>query len=94
MRLCNHQPRTTLPSLKLTHTSSPSKSISKEAKEAYNQPAKGLPEITPGAVVRMRIPREKQWDEIGKVVAKCQEPQVYRVLNSKGNVVRRNRRHL
>lgn len=34
MRLFNHQPRTMLPSLKLTHTSSTSNSILKEAKEA------------------------------------------------------------
>ena len=54
MRLFNHQPRTTLPSLKLTHTSSRSKSISKEEKEAYSQYVKDLPEITPGTVVRMR----------------------------------------
>ena len=90
MHLFNHQPRTTLPSLNMTHTSSTSKINPK----GYNQHAKDLPDITPGTVVRMRIPGERQWNEIGKVVEKCPEPRAYRILNSKGNIVRRNRRHL
>ena len=94
MRLFNHQPRTILPSLNMTHTSSASKINPKEIVKSYNQHAKDLPDITPGTVVRMRIPGEKQWNEIGKVVEKCPEPRAYRILNSKGNIVRRNRRHL
>ena len=94
MRLFNHQPRTTLPSLNLTDTSSPSPTIPKKVKKAYDQHAKDLTNIEPGTVVRMRVQGEKRWDEIGKVVEKCQEPRAYRILNSKGNVVRRNRRHL
>ena len=94
MRLFNHQPRTILPSLNMTHTSSTSKINPKEIVKSYNQHAKDLPDITPGTVVRMRIPGEKQWNEIGKVVEKCPEPRAYRILNSKGNIVRRNRRHL
>ena len=53
-----------------------------------------MSDITPGTVVRMRIPGEKQWNKIGKVVEKCPQPRAYRILNSKGNIVRRNRRHL
>ena len=94
MRLFNHQPRTTLPSLNLNHTSSTSKAIPKKIKTGYDKHAKDLPDITPGTVVRMRIQGERRWNEIGKVVAKCQEPRAYRVINSKGNIVRRNRRHL
>ena len=94
MRLFNHQPRTTLPSLNLTDTSSPSPTIPKKVKKAYDQHAKDLTNIEPGTVVCMRVQGEKRWDEIGKVVEKCQEPRAYRILNSKGNVVRRNRRHL
>ena len=94
MHLFNHQPRTTLPSLNMTHTSSTSKINPKEIVKSYNQHAKDLPDITPGTVVRVRIPGEKQWNEIGKVVEKCPEPRAYRILNSKGNIVRRNRRHL
>ena len=94
MRLFNHQPRTTLPPLNLTDTSSPSPTIPKKVKKAYDQHAKDLTNIEPGTVVRMRVQGEKRWDEIGKVVEKCQEPRAYRILNSKRNVVRRNRRHL
>ena len=94
MRLFNHQPRTTLPSLNPSHVLTSPKTVAKGIKERYNQHAKNLPDIIPGTVVRMRVPGERQWDEIGKVVAKCQEPRAYRILNSKGNIVRRNRRHL
>ncbi|XP_028415703.1 uncharacterized protein K02A2.6-like [Dendronephthya gigantea] len=94
MRLFKHQPRTTLPSLNLTNISSPPKTTPANVKKAFNQHAKDLPDIEPGTVVRMRIHGEKRWNEVGKVVAKCQEPRAYRILNSKGNVVRRNRRQL
>ena len=94
MHLFNHQPRTTLPSLNMTHISSTSKINPKEIVKSYNQHAKDLPDITPGTVVRLRKPGEKQWNQIGKVVEKCPKPRAYRILNSKGNIVRRNRRHL
>ena len=94
MRLFNHQPRTTLLSLNMTYTSSTSKINPKEIVKSYNQHAKDLPDIAPSMVVRMRIPGEKRWNEIGKVVEKWQEQRAYRILNSKENIVRRNRRRL
>ena len=87
MPLFNHQSRTTLPSLNFNHTSSTSTTIPKKIKKGYNQHAMDLPDITPGTVVHMRIQGERRWNEIGKVVAKCQEPCAYRVLNSKGNIL-------
>ena len=41
MRLFNHQPHTTLPSLNLTDTSSPSPTIPKKVKKAYDQDETG-----------------------------------------------------
>ena len=83
MRLINHQPRTTLPSLNLTDTSSPLPTIPKKVKKAYDQHAKDLTNIEPATVVRMRVQGEKRWDEIGKVVKKCQEPRAYRTSTAK-----------
>ena len=42
----------------------------------------------------MRLPGDKRWDQIGKVIKKCTEPRSYLVLNEKGYEIRRNRRHL
>ena len=94
MRLFNHKPRSMLLSLNSSHALTSPKTVAKGIKESYNQHAKNLPDIITGTVVCMRVPGERQWDEIGKVVAKCQEPRTYCILNSKGNIVRRNRRHL
>ena len=44
--------------------------------------------------MRIRTDREKSWEQKGIVVKKREEPPSYNVLNSKGNIVRRNRRHI
>ena len=42
----------------------------------------------------MRVNRNNDWRKKGKVIEKSIEPRSYHVLNEKGNIVRRNRRHL
>ncbi len=91
MRLFNRHPRTTLPSL-LQHP--PPAVSSKRAERLNNRNTKDLPSIRPGSVVRMRVNGDKDWRKKGKVIEKSTEPRSYRVLNEKGNIVRRNRRHL
>ncbi|CAB3991160.1 Hypothetical predicted protein [Paramuricea clavata] len=62
--------------------------------QRYDQHAKDLPDIQPGTVVRIRAKEDEKWNQLGKVVEKCAEPRSYRLLNDKGNIVRRNRGHL
>eukprot|EP00112_Aurelia_sp_Birch-Aquarium-sp1_P007987 Seg1872.1 transcript_id=Seg1872.1/GoldUCD/mRNA.D3Y31 product="putative protein K02A2.6" protein_id=Seg1872.1/GoldUCD/D3Y31 len=90
IRLFNRNPRTLLPSL-IQHPPSVS---ANRAKRPDNRNTKDLPSIRPGSVVRMRVPGDKDWRNKGKVIEKSKEPRSYRVLNEKGNIVRRNRRHL
>lgn len=94
MRLFGHQPRSTLPSFHPVTTQHPRKERPSQVKANYNQHARTLPVLNPRTVVRMRIPGEKKWDQIGKVIKKCAEPRSYIILNEKGNKVKRNRRHL
>ena len=94
MRLFGHQPRSTLPSLHPITVNYPKKEKSSKVKDDYNQHARTLPDLQPGTVVRMRLPGDKRWDQIGKVIKKCTEPRSYPVLNEKGYEIRRNRRHL
>lgn len=90
IRLFNRNPRTLLPSL-IQHPPSVS---ANRTKRPDNRNTKDLPSIRPGSVVRMRVPGDKDWRNKGKVIEKSKEPRSYRVLNEKGNIVRRNRRHL
>ena len=53
-----------------------------------------LTNIKPGTTVRIRTDKEISWSQKGKVVRKCKQPRAYLVMNEKGNIVRRNRRHL
>ena len=50
--------------------------------------------IDPETVVQVCVDKDKDWDKKGKVVGKCPEPCSYNIINEKGNIVRRNRRHL
>jgi hypothetical protein len=94
--LFGRQPRSTLPSLiqSAFPPPPPPKDTRAKTKERYDQHAKDLPDIQPGTVVRIRAKEDEKWNQLGKVVEKCAQPRSYRVLNDKGNVVRRNRRHL
>ena len=91
-KMFNRNPRTTLPSVV------PNKSLKVprdlKSKHYHNSRAKNLSDLKPGTIVRMRIDTDSSWKESGKIVEKCHQPRSYLALNSKGNVVRRNRRHL
>ena len=94
-RLFCRQPRSTLPSLILSTSTPPNlKKSQAKTKARYDKQAEDLPDIQPGTVVRIRTKEDKNWNQLGKVVAKCAEPRSYRVLNDKGNIVRRDRRQL
>ena len=84
MHLFAHQPRSTLPSLHPITVNYPKKAKSSKVKDDYNQHARTLPDLQPGTVVRMRLPGDKRWDQIGKVIKKCTEPRSYLLLNEKG----------
>ena len=43
---------------------------------------------------RIRTDEEKTWDKKGSVIAPNDRPRSYNVLNEKGNLIIRNRRHL
>ena len=94
MRLFGHQPRSTLPSLHPITANYPKKEKKTKVIKNYNQHARTLPDLQPGTVVRMRLPGDKRWNQMGKVIKKCAVPRSYLVLNEKGHEVRRNRRHL
>ena len=91
-KLFNRNPRTPLPSI------IPNKShlipTNHKIKQHHDRHANNLQELAPGAAVRMRIDSDTSWKETGKIIERCQQPRSYLVLNSKGNIVRRNRRHL
>ena len=72
----------------------PSAVFPKRAKHPSKKTTKDLPSIRPGSVVRMRVNEDSDWSKKGKVIQKSTEPRSYHVLNEKGNVVCRNRRHL
>ena len=65
-----------------------------KVKEYYDRRAKDLSELAPGTSVRMRVDTDSSWKETGKIIEKCTRPRSFLVLTSRGNVVRRNRRHL
>ena len=91
IRLFNRNVRTTLPSLV---QSFPTTSNVKNSDRVLNKKHRDYPSINPDSVVRMRIDSDKNWEKKGLVVEKCSEPRSYNILNEKGNIVRRNRRHL
>ena len=66
----------------------------KKYKERYDLQAKDLSNIEPGTTVRIRTNKQNDWSAKGIVMSRCSEPRSYSVKNSKGNMVRRNRRHL
>ena len=90
MRLFNRKPRTTLPSIIQNLPITPN---SKNFGHFNNKKDKEFPSIDPGTV-RMNVDKDKNRDKKGIVVEKCSEPHSYNILNEKGNIVRRNRRHL
>ncbi len=81
--------RTTFP----TGAVPPFNLISK-VKDAYDQHARNLKSFKPGTTVRIRTDKQQSWSQKGRAVQKCRELRTYIVLNEKGNMVRRNRRHL
>ena len=83
---------TTLPSI-IPNTSRPILKDHKVAKY-HDRRANDLSELARGTSVRMRIDTDFSWKETGNIIEKCPQPRSYLVLNSRGNVVRRNRRHL
>ena len=91
-KMFNRNPRTTLPSIVPNKSRQVLKDL--KSKHYHNRRAKDLSDLEPGTIVRMRIDTDSSWKESGKIVEKCQQPRSYLVLNSKGNLVRRNRRHL
>ena len=91
-KMYHRSPRTSIPAtIALTFHAVAQNS---KVKKTYNQYARDLTNIEPGTTVRVRIDKEKSWSQKGKVVKKCKQPSAYQVMNEKGNIVRRNRRHL
>ena len=53
-----------------------------------------LSTLKPGDTVSIRTDEEKTWYKKGSVIAPNDRPRSYNVLNEKGNLIIRNRRHL
>ena len=87
-KLFNRPIRTNLPSAK----PQPKPSTTNTAIEPEIQ--NRLSTLKPGDTVRIRTDEEKTWDKKGSVIAPNDRPRSYNVLNEKGNLIIRNRRHL
>ena len=87
-KLFGRQPRTTLPSVNIDPKQS------QQNRPQSNPSGKDLPQLQVGQPVRIRIDTNKDWSERGIVVRVCDEPRSYMIRNTKGNTVRRNRKHL
>ena len=53
-----------------------------------------LPEIAPGATVRIRTDEQSLWDKKGIYVSQNNRPRLYDILNERGNILARNFSHL
>ena len=80
--------RTNVPSAK----PQPKPSTTKAAIEPKTQNRLSI--LKPGDTVRIRTDEEKTWDRKGSLITPKDRPRSYNVLNEKGNLIIRNRRHL
>ena len=87
-KLFNRSIRTNLPSVK----PQPKSSTTKTAVESETQ--NRLSTLKPRDTVKIRTDEEKTWDKKGSIIAPNGRPRSYNVLNEKGNLILRNRRHL
>ena len=53
-----------------------------------------LPTLKPADTIRIRTDEEKNWDKKESGIARNDHPRSYNVLNEKGNLIIRNRRHI
>ena len=53
-----------------------------------------LPEIAPGTTVWIRTDKQNLWDKKGIVVSQNNRPRSNNILNERGDILARNRRHL
>ena len=88
-KLFGRKLRTTLPSL-IPST----QSIATEKHTITQNLGRNLPEIAPGKTVRIRTDAQNIWDKKGIVVSQNNRPRLYDILNERGNIITRNRRHL
>ena len=89
-KLFNRQIRTTLPSANV-HVKTCN---TQKRKTIRHKCVRQLLEILYDSTVRIRTDEDKSWSEMGKVVSKHPNSRSYNIPNSRGNVVRLNRRHL
>ena len=88
-KLFGHKLRTTLPSL------IPSTQSTATEKHTITQNVgRNLPEIAPGKTVRIRTDEQNIWDKKGIIVSQDNRPRSCDILNERGNLLTRNRRHL
>ena len=96
-KLMGRKVRTNLPSAKMNDANISAQQKPVGVDIANRKPVEGgkdLNPIKPGCTVRIRTDKQSDWMDKGVVVQKCPEPRSYLVKNQKGNVVRRNRKHL
>ena len=53
-----------------------------------------LPEITPGTTVWIWTDEENLWGKKGIIVSQNNQPQLYNILNERGNILAKNRCHI
>ena len=88
-KLFGHKLRTTLPLL-IPFT----QSTTTEKHTVTHNLKRNLPEIAPGTTVQIRTNEQNPWDKKGIVVSQNNRPRSYDILNERGNILARNRRHL
>ena len=65
-----------------------------ERKELVNLSKERKYPIQTGTTVRINTDKQNDWSDKGVVLEKLSQPRSYVVRNSKGNILRRNRKHL
>ena len=88
-KLFGHKLRTALPLL-IPFT----QSTTTEKHTVTHNLKRNLPEIAPGTTVQIRTNEQNPWDKKGIVVSQNNRPRSYDILNERGNILARNRRHL
>ena len=88
-KLFGHKSRTNLPSL------IPSTQSTATVEHTVTQNLRRkLPEIAPRTTVRIQTDEQNLWHKKSIIVVQSNRPQLYGILNKRGNILARNRRHL
>ena len=90
-----HQPRTLLPSVKISDTLCKlSSQVRPSVKCRHDQHSKDFKELLKGDHVRVRCQNTRSCPTRATIIKACDQPRSYEVKTECGNILRRNRRDL